>query len=406
LLRSLAERGLETTPTTTRPSSEIDLYSDEVLSDPYDSYRALRDAGPVVYVEPNDVWAISRFSGVREVLRYWDRFSSASAVTLNEASNRAFTGTVLASDPPHHTKLRSVLTNQLSLSAIRTLTDKIEQQADELVAALVDRREFDAVKDLAAVFPVSVVADLIGLPQEGREKLLVWGNATFNVFGPEGNERTASAMPAVAEMFTYMAEVATRDRLTPGSMGMSVYEAADRGEIDAESCIPLLAAYVAAGMDTTVNAIGSAVLLLASNLGQWRILKSSPELIRSAANEVLRYESPVQAFARVSTDDQIVDRGAIPAGARVLVMFGSANRDDRKWENAHEFDVTRNPIDHVGFGYGIHRCAGAALAMLEIEAILTSLTKRATGIEIVGEPLRTLNNAVRGLHSLPVAVTT
>jgi cytochrome P450 len=393
------------TLTTTRPSSEIDLYSDEVLLEPYASYQALRDAGPVVYVEPNDVWAVARFAGVREVLRDWERFTSASAITLNEASNQAFAGTVLASDPPHHTKLRTVLRDRLSPGAIHKLDDQIKRQADELVAALVERREFDAVQDLAAVFPVSVVADLIGLPQEGRDKLLAWGNATFNVFGPEGNARTASAMPVVGEMFTYMAEVATRDRLTPGSMGMSVYEAADRGEIDAESCIPLMAAYVAAGMDTTVNAIGSALLLLASKPGQWQVLKANPDLVRSAANEVLRYESPVQAFARVATEDQVVDGGTIPAGGRVLVMFGSANRDDRKWENAHEFDVTRNPIDHVGFGYGIHRCAGAALAMLEIESILTSLAKRATNIEIAGEPVRMLNNAVRGLHRLPVAVT-
>lgn len=393
------------TVTGTSPISEIDLYSDEVLRDPYDCYRELRDAGPVVYVQANDVWAVPRFDGLREVLRDWERFTSAT-ITLNDESNQAFTGTVLASDPPHHTTLRRVLRDELSPGAIGKLTDQIAQQADELVASLVERGEFDAAQDLAAFFPVSVVADLIGLPEEGREKLLEWGNATFNAFGPKENERTAAAMPLLGEMFGYMAEVATRDRLRPGGMGLSVYEAADRGEIDPESCIPLMAAYVAAGMDTTVNAIGSAMLLLASHPDQWRTLKANPELARSAAHEVLRYESPVQSFARGATDDQIVEGVEIPAGARVLVMFGSANRDERKWENAHEFDVTRNPVDHLGFGFGIHRCAGAALAMLEIESILMSLAKRADEIEIAGEPQRMLNNAVRGLHSLPVAVTT
>lgn len=393
------------TVTGTTPASEIDLYSDEVLGDPYWHYQALRDAGPVVYVEANDVWAVPRFSALREVLRDWERFSSASAITLNDAANEAFTGTVLASDPPHHTKLRAVLRDELAPGAIRKLTDEIAQQADDLVATLVARGEFDAARDLAAFFPVSVVADLIGLPEEGRDKLLDWGDATFNAFGPERNERTAAAMPVLGEMFGYMAQVATRDRLRPGSMGLAVYEAADRGEVEAEWCIPLMAAYVAAGMDTTVNAIGSAVLLLATHPDQWRALKANPALARSAANEVLRFESPVQAFARVTTDDQTVEGIEIPAGARVLAMFGSANRDDRKWTNAHEFDVTRNPIDHLGFGFGIHRCAGAALAMLELESILTSLAKRAGDIAIVGEPLRTLNNATRGVHSLPVAVS-
>ena len=167
-----------------------------------------------------------------------------------------------------------------------------------------------------------------------------------------------------------------------------------------------MAAYVAAGMDTTVNAIGSGIMLLASHPDQWRALKSQPDLARSAANEILRYESPVQAFARVATKPHVIEGTEIPAGGRVLVMYGAANRDERKWENAEEFDVTRNPIDHLGFGFGIHRCAGVALAMLEIESILISLARRAEEIEIVGEPVRTLNNAVRGLHSLQVRVST
>lgn len=386
------------------PASEVDLYSDEVLENPYDCYRDLREAGSVVYVRPNDVWAIPRFGALREVLRDWETFTSASGVTLNDEANQAFTGTVLASDPPHHTKLRSVLREELSPGAIRKLNDRIAEQADELVARLVGEGEFDAVQDLAAFFPVSVVADLIGLPDEGREKLLDWGAASFNVFGPGDNARTAAAMPVLGEMFGYMAEVATRDRLKPGSMGLAVYEAADRGEIDAESCIPLMAAYVAAGMDTTVNAIGSGIMLLASHPDQWQILKSDPGLARSAANEILRYESPVQAFARVATEPHVIDGTEIPAGGRVLVMYGAANRDERKWENADEFDVTRNPIDHLGFGFGVHRCAGVALAMLEIESILVSLARHANEIEIVGEPSRTLNNAIRGLHSLPVRV--
>ena len=392
------------TVTGASPTSQVDLYSDEVLRDPYDCYRELREAGPVVYLERNDVWAVPRFDDLREVLRDWERFTSAS-ITLNDESNQAFAGTVLASDPPHHTTLRRVLRDELSPGAIVKLTDQIARQADELVSSLVEKGEFDAVQDLAAFFPISVVADLIGLPEEGREKLLDWGNATFNAFGPKENERTAAAMPLVGEMFGYMAEVATRDRLRPGSMGLSVYEAADRGELDPESCIPLMAAYVAAGMDTTVNAIGSAMLLLAGHPDQWRALKANAELARSAAHEVLRCESPVQSFARGATDDQTVGGIEIPAGGRVLVMFGSANRDERKWENAAEFDVTRNPIDHLGFGFGIHRCAGAALAMLEIESILTSLARRVDAIEMTGEPERTLNNAVRGLHSLPVSVS-
>jgi len=391
--------------TATGPSSEIDLFSDEAVRDPYDRYRELRDAGPAVYLEKNQAWAVTRFQGVREVLRDWERFTSEKGVAMNEAMNAANIGSIVASDPPQHTKLRKVLSERLSPGAIGKLTDQISMQADELVASLVERENFDAVQDLAAFFPISVVADLIGLPDEGRAKLLDWGNAVFDGFGPD-NPRTEAAMPKIGEMWAYVAEVATRDQLAPGSMGLAVYEAADRGEIDPESCIPLMGGYVAAGMDTTVNAIGTGVLLLAENPDQWRRLKSDASLIRSAGNEILRYDSPVQMFARTATDDQEIEGRQIPSGDRVLAVYGSANRDERKWESADVFDVARNPIDHLGLGFGVHRCAGAALARLEIEAIFASLVARVSEIRIEAEPVRQLNNTVRGLKSLPVSVAT
>lgn len=381
----------------------IDLYSDATLSDPYPVYRRLRAESPVVYVEQNEVWAVTHFSHLREVLRDWQRFSSAEGVALNGPVNEALTGTVLSSDPPQHTKLRRVLSQQLSPGAMASLEEKIGRQADELVAGLVERGEFDAVEDLAAFFPISIVADLIGLPQEGREKLIAWGNAIFDGFGPD-NARTREALPMVQEMYEYLGAVATRDRLAPGSMGMAVYEAADRGEIDAESCVPLMSAYVAAGMDTTINATGTGAWLLATHPDQWEKLRSDPDLVRSAGNEILRFDSPVQAFTRVTTDVHTVGDVTIPAGERVYLGWGAANRDEAKWEAAEEFDIARNPIDHLGFGHGIHRCAGAALARVEIEAIFSSLARRAGHIEVTGPVERRLNNTVRGLRKLPISV--
>ncbi|MBS1676275.1 MAG: cytochrome P450 [Actinobacteria bacterium] len=387
------------------PSSRVDLYADEVLEDPWSTYKELRDLGPVVHVEPIDAYAIPRYAEAREVLRDWQRFTSVCAVSLNDPANEAFAGTVLASDPPFHDRLRDVVRERLSPAAIRKLDADVSRQADELVARLVEQAEFDAHEDLARFFPISVVADLIGLPDEGRERLMDWANAVFNAFGPGDNERTLASFPLIGEMQAYLAEVATRDRLAPGSMGLAIYEAADRGEIGPESCHPLLSAYVSAGMDTTINAIGSAMLLFGANPDQWAKLKADPALARSAINEVLRCEAPVQSFCRQATDAQEVAGSEIPAGAKVLVMFGSANRDERKYADPDTFDVTRNAIDHLSFGFGVHRCAGASLAGLEIEAILNALVRRVATIEIVGEPVRALNNATRGLHSLPVAVT-
>lgn len=389
--------------TATRPSSGIDLFSDESLTDPYDGYRRLRDEGPAVYLEKHDIWVIPRFAGVRDALRDWEHFSSDRGVALNDAMNEANVGTVLASDPPDHTKLRRVLSDQMSPGAIKKLNDQIMARADELVAGLVAQGEFDAVQELAGVFPISVVADLVGLPDEGRENFLTWANAVFDGFGPE-NDRSSAAFPVIEEMWEYLGKVAVRERLTPGSMGMAVFEAADRGEIDAESCFPLMAAYVAAGMDTTINSIGTMFLLLAENPDQFEILKSDRSLIRSAGNEVLRIESPLQLFGRLTTAEQTVEGQVIPAGANVAVLFGSANRDERKWDDPDVFDVTRNPVDHMGFGHGIHRCAGSSLARLEIESVLTSVLNRVDKIELAGDPDRRLNNTIRGLRNLPVSV--
>ncbi|HZO07220.1 MAG TPA: cytochrome P450 [Solirubrobacterales bacterium] len=390
--------------TSTRPSSEIDLFSDESVLDPYENYRQLRDVAPAVYLTATDAWAISRFDDVREVLRDWERFTSAKGVALNDPMNEANVGGIIASDPPLHTKLRRVLAERLSPKAIDALTDRINQEADELVTAVIAKGSFDGVQDLAGIFPIQVVADLIGLPDEGRDRLLEWANAVFDAFGPD-NERSATGLPLVGEMWQYVGEVATRDRLAPGSMGLAVYEAADRGEIEPESCIMLMGGYVAAGMDTTINAIGTGLQLLATHPEQWQALKSDPGLVRSAGNEILRYESPVQVFARTATADQEVSGQLVPEGERVLVLYGSANRDERKYEDPDRFDVTRNPIDHVGLGHGIHRCAGAALARLEIEAILSSLINRVEEIRLEGEPVRQPNNTVRGLRNLPLSVT-
>ncbi|HKZ13823.1 MAG TPA: cytochrome P450 [Solirubrobacterales bacterium] len=386
------------------PSSSIDLYADDVVLEPYDVYCELREAGPLVYLEPNEVWAVTRYAGARSVLRDWEHFSSHRGLALNEPVNDQMVGTVLASDPPDHTALRRVLSSRLSPAAVRDLGQQIDEQAEKVLAPLVAKGEFDAAKDLAAVFPITVIADLIGLPEEGRDRLLLWAEASFDSMGPE-NDRTHQAMPPVGEMWRYMGEVATRDNLTPGGWGHALYEAADRGEIEVGSCIPLLGAYLAAGMDTTVNSIGSGMMLFAQHPDQWQALRADPELIRGACNEILRLESPVQKFSRRVAETQTLEGVELPAGSRTLVLFASANRDEDKWDRPTEFDIGRNPVDHLGFGFGVHRCAGSALAMLEMESVFRSLARRVERIEITGEPERKINNCVRGLHELPVSVS-
>jgi cytochrome P450 len=383
--------------------TSIDLFSDEVLADPYPTYRLLRDAGPAVYLERIDAWALARDASVRAALTDWETFSSAAGVALTEGVNQALTGTVLASDPPEHDRLRAVMSERLAPRALGGFRTSVRLQADAMVRDLVRRRSFDAVEDLALAFPVAVLLDLIGLPDDGRDQVLNWADGAFNAFGPD-NERLRRSLPVHQDKFDYLASVVASGRLAPGSIGRGICEAADRGEIERASCVSLLAALVDAGLDTTINAMSNVALLFSRHPRQWERLRADRNRIPAAFNEILRWESPVQAFARGVTADYDMDGVTLPAGSRVLLLYGSANRDERAWTDPVAFDVGRDASRHLAFGRGIHVCAGQGLARLEAHALLAALADHVAQFE-TGEPQRRLNNTVRGLSRLPTTVT-
>jgi cytochrome P450 len=384
------------------PHTDVDLFADEVLLDPYPHYAALREQGAAVHLDRLDMWAVTRYDEIRSALHDWETFSSQDGVALNAEKNARLRGTVLAADPPVHAQLRGVLAARLAPKALRGLKADIELRADELVGSLVRGGTFDAVEDLARAFAVSVVAGLIGVPDGVVDRLLPWADATFTSFGPS-NARTAESEPLSGEMFGWLLSLDATD-LAPGSMGRAVFEAAERGEIGRESCAPLLAAYVVAGIDTTINAMSNAVLLLATHPEQWEALRADPALLPGTLNEVLRYDSPVQAFSRVVRTEQRIGDAVIAAGERVVLLYGSGNRDEAHYPDADRFDIRRNPVDHLSFGYGVHACAGQGLARIEATAVLGALLRHARHLE-VGTPVRHLNNVIRGLDRLPVTAT-
>lgn len=392
----------------TRPAiktSDIDLFTDDALTDPYPLYRELRDVGPIVYLRRYDVHVLARYEQVRDALGDWETFSSADGVGLNDIFNQALTGTIIASDPPHHDTLRNVLSERLSPRALRELRADVDRKVEEHIEELVRRGFFDAVTDLARVIPVSIVLDLLGFPHDGREGLLEWGEGTFNAVGPE-NRRMQDALPRMQEMFGWLENTCTRDRMLPGGFATTIHEAADRGEIPCEAVVPLMAGYSIPALDTTVSALASAVKLFAENPDQWDALRADPSLIPSAFNEVLRLESPVQFFTRVTRREYRADGLTLPVGSRVVVLYGAANRDERQYPDPDRFDIRRTAADHLAFGYGVHGCAGQGLARLEGHAALAALAKRVERFEIAGESSLKLNNCTRTLATLPVAVRT
>lgn len=384
------------------PHSDIDLYADAALIDPYPLYRQLRDAGGAVWLDRYDMVVLSRYDDVREALKNWEVYSSAAGVTMNQPMNDALAGNTLCSDAPKHDVLRGVIQKPLMPVAVRALTEQIDAEADRLVERLVAKKNFDAAAELAHHLPVSIVSNLVGLPESGRERMLDWAAANFNCFGPL-NERTTTAFDTVKEMIHYAYTEAVPGKLKPGGWAAMIYEAADRGEIRHEQCPAMMNDYMGPSLDTTIFAISSAVWLFANHPEQWKILCADPSLIANAVNEVLRLESPIQGFSRKVTQDHTVDDTVIPAGTRTIVLYGSANRDERKWQAPETFDVRRRASEHLAFGIGPHACVGMPLARLEIKAVLTALAKRVKRFEL-GETRRAMNNVLRGFEKVDVTV--
>jgi cytochrome P450 len=381
---------------------DVDLWTDESLAEPYANYRTLRDAGPVVYLERYGIFALPRFDEVRDALRQWQIFSSANGVGVNEENNARNRGSLLTSDGPEHVALRKIVGRPLGSDAMKAIRETITLEAERVAERVTEARTFDGVRDLAWHLPLTVVRQLVGLPEEGRERMLAWGSAGFNSGGPP-NERSRAGLALRLEMVEYLNTKAVPGKLTPGGWGAQLYEAAERGEIPLERCAREMTNYVGPSLDTTINATSSALWLFAQHPDQWEAIRKDPSLIPNALQEVLRVESPVQFFTRYVTADVPIDDVIVAAGSRVLVMFASANRDERHWTEPERFDIQRDAKEQLAFGHGAHVCLGMPLARLEIESLLVALAKRIKRFHL-GTPERSLNNTLRGFARLPLTV--
>ena len=388
----------------TKPTSDVDVYSDENILEPYETYRELRDQAPAVWLDRHGVWCLSRYRDVYAALHDHETFSSAKGIALCDEVNQMLIGNSVATDPPEHDRIRAITAPQMSNRALRNYQEMFAQKAGELVDELCQRGTFDAVTDFAERFPSALVPDLLGWPVDGRDHLYDWASAVFNAIGPM-NERTIAGLPALQEMGEFTHKVSTTDgMLTEGSWGAELVAKARAGEISDQLLPSLIIDYLAPSLDTTKSALGSVMLLLGSHPDQWKLVRDDRGLISNAFNEVLRYEAPIRGFYRVVTKNVTYDDATIPADSRVLVLYASANRDERFWDNADSFDVTRkNAAGHMGFGHGVHACLGMGLARMEANALLTALAERVETIDI-GEPTWGLNNTIRGLESLTVTV--
>lgn len=386
------------------PDSDIDPFCAAYFEDPYPAQHALREAGPVVRLTRYGVLAAARYAEVKAMLDDWRTFSSARGVGIQDFAQetpKRPKSLVLETDPPLHDRTRKVQARVLSPAAIAALREPFAAAAERLVDRLLDRREFDAIPEIAEAYPLEVFPDAMGMPRENRRHLLPFGNLVFNSFGPE-NAHLAQAVEAASEALPWVFEQSRRENLNPTGFGAGIHAAADSGELTEEEATGVTRGVLTAGVDTTVSGIGAAIYCLARFPAQYDRLRADPKLARAAFEEAVRFETPVQSFFRTTT--RACELGGVPVGEgeKVLMLLGAANRDPRKWERPDAYDIARRTIGHVGFGSGIHACVGMALARLEGECVLAALARRVARIEITGEPRRRHNNTLRGLASLPV----
>lgn len=384
------------------PDLDIDIYDPSSLLDPYDNYRIMRETAPIIRLPRYDLYVMSRFADVQAALKDARIFSSASGVGLNDVINPTLEPTTLGSDDPVHARRRALLGRPLNPANLAKIRARIFEEAETFVGSLLENRRFDAAGDFAQHLPLTIVYDLLGLPEVSREEMMRWSAAGFNAMGPIDKPLTQNAIEVALEASRYSARC-TADAVKPGGWADQLYQAANAGEMALDEARPLIFDYLGPSLDTTMLATTNMMALFAQWPDQWQALRLNPAKIPNAINEVVRLESPIQGFSRVVTEAIRIGDQVLPKGARVLMLYGSANRDERRWDDPTRFDIDRKNADHVGFGHGVHSCAGANLARLEISALLTALLPRVERIEILEHQLM-LNNLLRGYEKLELQV--
>ncbi len=388
-------------------TSEIDPFSREFLADPYPYHEQLREAGPVVRLARYDAWAVFRHEQVQAVLNDWQTFSSGAGVGLanfHKEGNWRPPSLLLETDPPAHTRARTVMNRVLSPRNLRELRDGFYRDAVRLVDRALELGSFDAVAELAQPYPLKVFPDAVGLAEDERETLLPYGNMVFNTMGPK-NDFYHAALAPVDEVLPWVMRRCERSALRPGSLGAEVYKHADTGDITEQEAALLVRSFLSAGIDTTIFALGNALLCFAEHPAEWQKLREDPAKVRPAIEEAIRFESPFQCYFRTTTTATEIAGVPIEGGEKIYVSVAAANRDPRRWAEPARFDIERKTAGHVGFGAGIHGCVGQMIARMEIEMLLVALRERVASIELTGKPERLLHNTLRAVTKLPVKWT-
>jgi cytochrome P450 len=395
-------------------SFDIEKLSREFYDDPYPTYRALREHAPVKRM-PNGSYFLTRYDDLLVAYKNTVVFSSDKKKEFSPKYGASLlyehhTTSLVFNDPPAHTRVRRLIMGALSPRAIAEMESNLIALVDRLLDSMSAKSEVDLIADFAAAIPIEVIGNLLGVPQDEREPLRGWSLDILGALEPViGAEAFARGNDAVRDFLFYLETLVAKRRAKPGNPERDVLTRLTQGEADGErltekellhNCIFLLNA----GHETTTNLIGNGLVTLLANPAEKQRLIENPGMIKTAIEEMLRYESSNQLGNRITVEPIELGGVMLPSGTSVTLGIGAANRDERQFADAETFDIGRQPNRHLAFGSGAHQCAGMALARLEGAIAISRFLARFPHYALKGAPLRGGRARFRGFLRAPCTI--
>jgi cytochrome P450 len=397
--------------------------SSEYAKDPYASYARLRSRKQLFYFEDFDIWLVSRFRDVtniimnRRMVRTPESFLSAEQTAAQKCRenfhdmpyhSRFVQFSLLDSEGEVHLRLRQQVFSMLTAVSIEGLRSDIQKFVDKRIDDLIGRSEFDFVEDFAAGIPGHVIGRLLGIPEEDCDRLRAWSENIVQYFDIDrSDERKALAEKTTEEFYEYLTVIkAERSKAPRDDLISQLIRAENAGKINEDEFISTCMLILMAGHGSTIDAMGSGMHALLRFPEQMLRLRRDPSLIGTAVQEMFRYESPLPFMHRYNTEDIEINGQSFKRGTRFGVLYGSANRDPQQFENPDNFNLARHPNRHLAFSRGAHFCMGNHLSRLDMEIVFTTMLRRFSEFRLAGgEPEYRRGLSVRGPKSLQIALT-
>lgn len=394
-----------------RPTSTLPLHSpDYYAGDPYPGYRELRNSTPVVWNDVTNFWALTKYEDIRHVSGHPLTFSSTKGITIPDPAmpSPVQEGNLIFTDPPRHRQLRKLINAGFTRRQVTLLEPKVRAIVKGILDDVDPSRVYEFAEEIAAPLPTRMIADMLGAPTKDWERFRAWSDAAVGTADPDIELDNMVALGELYEYFTKLIDARRSGEVTGQDDLLSILAAA---EVDGErltdaDLLNFSFLLLVAGNETTRNLIALGTLALLDHPDQFALLRSKPELLPLAVEEMLRFTSPVTHMARVATEDVEIRGQQIKAGETVVMLYGAANRDEEVFgATSEEFDITRNPNPHIAFGAGEHACLGAQLARLEARVMFEVLLGTYPSIELTGDVTRLRATMVPGVKRMPVRMS-